>query len=387
MFKNYLLMLLVSSIVVLQACKKDDPATVCAKTANELKINQIQVLGSHNSYRKAMDRDIFDFLVSVQSLLPGNAQPQELDYAHASLAEQLNEYGMRSFEIDIYHDPTGGRFYNRTGNALVSRPEASNVPSLQTPGLKVLHMPDIDFNTHHYTFIDALQTLKIWSANNHNHLPLFVYIEPKTSDLTDVFLHYWTAALPFTQGFADSIDLEINAVFGEDADQVITPDEVRGSFNTLEEAVLAGNWPTLEEARGKILFVVGHSGYKDNHPSLVDRVAFSFSTPGEPECAFVLLNDPITDLEKIRDYVGLGYMVRTRTDAGTYEAKSGDYTRSNAAFNSGAQLISTDYYKSDPRADTSAVWTDFKVAFPNGELARVNAYAGGVLGNGCFIGE
>jgi hypothetical protein len=41
-------------------------------------------------------------------------------------------------------------------------------------------------------------------------------------------------------------------------------------------------------------------------------------------------------------------MVRTRSDAGTLEARKNDYTRFFAALTSNAQIISTDYYKADP---------------------------------------
>jgi hypothetical protein len=51
--------------------------------------------------------------------------------------------------------------------------------------------------------------------------------------------------------------------------------------------------------------------------------------------------------------------------------EQGDYTYKNAAFESGAQILSTDYYRPDPRAGTPG-WTDFKVQFPNNELARIN---------------
>lgn len=44
----------------------------------------------------------------------------------------------------------------------------------------------------------------------------------------------------------------------------------------------------------------------------------------------------------------------------------------NAAFASGAQIISTDYYRPDPRYLTDTAWTDFTVQFPNNELARIN---------------
>lgn len=64
-------------------------------------------------------------------------------------------------------------------------------------------------------------------------------------------------------------------------------------------------------------------------------------------------------------------MVRTRTDAGTTQARTGDYSDMQAAFESGAQIISTDYYRPDARAGQPG-WTDFTVRFPNNELARIN---------------
>jgi hypothetical protein len=39
--------------------------------------------------------------------------------------------------------------------------------------------------------------------------------------------------------------------------------------------------------------------------------------------------------------------VRTRSDAGTLEARANDYTRLRSAWKSGAQIISTDYYRPD----------------------------------------
>ncbi len=373
--------------LLFQSCKKEDPASACQNAVNLLKINEIQTIGSHNSYRIKTDTDILDFLYSVQSSLPANANPNELDYDHVSLTRQLEEFGVRSMELDIYHDPDGGRFYTRTGKDLIGQPEASNIPELLAPGLKLLHIPDIDYNTHHYSFIEGLETIKTWSDNHPQHLPLIIYVEPKTDDLTDIFFHHWSPALPFSANFADSIDLEINAVFGENAEQVITPDEVRGSFQTLEAAVLANNWPTLEEARGKIMFIIDHAMYADGHPSLADRVGFIFANPGEPECAFIIMNDPVANQQLIKDHVASGYMVRTRADAGTWEARNGDYSRMNAAFDSGAQIISTDYYLADERADTSALWSDYEVRFPGGDLARVSSPTDVSLAEGCLILE
>ena len=64
--------------------------------------------------------------------------------------------------------------------------------------------------------------------------------------------------------------------------------------------------------------------------------------------------------------------VRTRADDGTDEAREGNYTDMYNSFASGAQIISTDYYRADPRAGTTG-WTDYRVRFPNGELARIDS--------------
>ena len=58
----------------------------------------------------------------------------------------------------------------------------------------------------------------------------------------------------------------------------------------------------------------------------------------------MIINDPVADLQRIQALVGAGYLVRTRADADTWEARSNDTQRRDAALASGAQAISTDYY-------------------------------------------
>ncbi|WP_419833099.1 Ca2+-dependent phosphoinositide-specific phospholipase C [Endozoicomonas atrinae] len=36
-----------------------------------------------------------------------------LDYAHVSLTEQFEAQGIRQIELDVFHDPEGGRYKNR----------------------------------------------------------------------------------------------------------------------------------------------------------------------------------------------------------------------------------------------------------------------------------
>jgi hypothetical protein len=59
---------------------------------------------------------------------------------------------------------------------------------------------------------------------------------------------------PFTPAIFDALDREITSVFR--AGEMITPDDVRGSYATLNQAVRADNWPTLQQARGKVVFLM-----------------------------------------------------------------------------------------------------------------------------------
>ena len=86
-----------------------------------------------------------------------------------------------------------------------------------------------------------------------------------------------------------------------------------------------------------------------------------------PAAAFLILNDPVGQAARIREAVEAGYIVRTRADADTREARTGDMTRRDAAFATGAQFVSTDYYRADPRFKTG-----YEVRFEGGTTLRCN---------------
>lgn len=375
---------LLFAALLIGSCKKEDNEQKKQEVVydngptDSLRINEIQIIASHNSYHLKTDSAVFAFLLRLDSLgaVPPAYAPVGIDYGHLPLAEQMSNYNVRGLELDIYSDPIGGNFYNRTGYMFTGREVASNIPELNEPGFKLIHIPDFDFNSTNISFKGALQDVRNWSMAHPNHLPIFINIETKEDDVADVLsgLPNLTQALPFDDAAADALDGEIKSVFGDELDRVITPDDIRGNFNTLEAAALAGNWPQLAQARGKVIFILegaGESEYKSGHPSLQGRACFVYSNPGTPEAAFVILNNPVGDFAEIQQRVGQGYIVRSRSDSGTEEARSGDYTNMNASFNSGAHITSTDYYRPDPRAGDGK-WTNFQVKFPNGEVARIN---------------
>ena len=336
-----------------------------AEVDDNLKINQLQYLGSHNSYKKQMEPELFEFLIGFNSLFPEDVN--ELDYYHLPLKEQFEKYGVRKLELDFYADLNGGRFYNRGGNAFIGKPIESGISVLLEPGNKVMHIADIDFETHHYTLSDAFREVKAWSKNNPTHLPIFIMLETKASTIFDqieLFQNFATAE-PWDLERLNVIEQEILSVFN--TEDIIKPDDVRGNFNTLNEAVLQNGWPTVGESRGKVMFLFDqkniNSIYRQGNASLEGKLIFTDSNPGDPDGAFVKRNNAFSS--DIADLVAQGYLVRTRADAGTIEARTGDFSRLNAALQSGAHFISTDYYRPDPRYVESTEWTDYKVELEN----------------------
>jgi hypothetical protein len=338
-----------------------------AAFAQAPRMNQIQVLGSHNSYKQAIDPSLLSMLRETMG-----ERIKGLEYSHRPLTEQL-DLGLRSLELDVVHDPEGGRYANPSGiqwvkeRGLPAGPPYDPEGLMKKPGLKILHVQDIDFRTHCYTLQQALAELKAWSDRNPRHVPIVVTMNAK-SDVID--RPGFTKPLPFDKAAYDAWDAEIRA--GLPVGKLITPDTVRGAYPTLEAAALAHNWPELDAARGKFLFVLDEGAekskpYIEGHPSLKGRMMFTNSEPGQPEAAFIIMNDPIRDLARIQHLVRSGYLVRTRADADTREARQGDYKRWHAARASGAQVISTDYYQPDP-----ALGTGYQVRMPGGGVALWN---------------
>jgi|TARA_B100001971_G_C18199616_1_gene543714 hypothetical protein len=358
--------------IVFFSCKEEK---ALEPDVNFLKLNEIQVIGSHNSYHIAPSEGMLALIGSFMQDLATS-----IDYTHLPLEEQFTTYGIRQIELDVYPDPEGGLFANRLGNAFLGEPVASGIAALDSPGYKILHFPDVDFETHYITFRDALRTVKQWSEANPLHLPILILVEVKDEGIGDLIsiLNGFTDPLPIDAAMLDDLDEEIRDVLGEELQKVITPDYVRGERETLEEAVLEHGWPTLGELRGKVIFALDNGGevrdlYVEGYPSLAGRILFTDSEPGSPEAGFLKMNTPT---EEIEQRVLEGYLVRTRADSDTEEARTGETARRDSALSSGAQFISTDYYRPDPRFDESDEWTDYSVQLPGNAIARINPVIG-----------
>ena len=173
----------------------------------------------------------------------------------------------------------------------------------------------------------------------------------------------------------DEIDREIRSVLKPS--ELITPDMVQGKHKTLREAVLAGGWPRLKAARGRFMFAIDEppkvvEAYRGGRKSLEGRVCFINSpTEDHPAAAYFTLNEPDELAGRIRDDTRGGFIIRTRADADTVEARKNDRSRQAAAFASGAQYVSTDYLHPDPR------FGPYEAHLPGGGTGRLNPVATG----------
>ena len=328
-------------------------------------MNQIQVIGSHNSYN-------LGFAPSEEQFAR-NHNPREykaLEYRHATLTAQLDG-GVRQLEIDIVQDPLGSRFAHPKIVALTKQaglpadPDFDPNHEMDKPGFKVIHIPDLNQRSSCLLFIECLKEIRDWSKSHPEHIPLFLLIETKHG--RTAFIPDSVEAEPFTSETFDALDKEIRSVFANS--EMISPDYVRGNYPTLEAAVRAGHWPTLAESRGKVIFLMDQKNagpvYTAGHPLLQGRVLFTNSVPGRPDAAFVEENEGSPQL--IDQLVRQGYIVRARADENTIAARTNDTTRRDALLRSGAQMISTAYPLSEP-----SQWTRYSVGFADGLPARCN---------------
>jgi Phosphoinositide phospholipase C, Ca2+-dependent len=335
-----------------------------------LRMNEIQVIGTHNSYHRELSKaehGAFDAIFGGAPIYDAL-----LAYSHASLPNQLRRQGVRGMELDLYPDPAGGLYANpllrqRLGAGPLTDPEWSR------PGIKVLHTEDLDYNTTCVQLVTCLTLVRSWSRDNPGHVPLLILLELKQTDGIAAALGGVTVP-PWDGAALDALDAEIRSVFP--ARGLITPDDVRRRGLTLEQSVLRRGWPALRAARGRVMFLMDNdpgpisAAYTAGRPSLQGRVLFTNSRPGRPDAAFVKVNEPGgANLEQIQELVRSGYVVRTRSDEPLTTVLSRDETRLRAALASGAQLVSTDF----PEVGMSARYDrDYVVALPEGGPARCN---------------
>lgn len=347
------------AVVLLSGCTTPSP------TAG-VRLNEIQVIGTHNSYHLRGHESLLTLIAAMNP-----KARQELDYGHKPLPEQLSRLGIRQIELDCHADPVGGLYAKPLGVERAARAVLPPVPNhdptgrLRQPGIKVMHVPDIDFASSALTLVDALRQVREWSVKNPRHVPVFILLELKEDSLRPGF----TQPVPFDQVQLANLEKEILSVFPRKS--ILTPDDVRGRAVTLPEALRHSGWPLLDAVRGRVMFGLDNEGavrdrYLEGHPALERRLIFVSVSPANPAAAWMKRNDPIGDFAEIQGLVRSGFLVRTRADSDTHEARTNDSRKRERALASGAQFVSTDYPEPDLR------FSPYCVRLPGGAVARTN---------------
>src|SRR5579859_2358476 len=221
--KNYFrgMKILAAAIVLLLATTGDSGF-------DDLPINRVQVIGSHNSYKQAIDTALFSMFKEKN---PQAAMG--LEYSHVPLAEQL-DLGLRNLEIDVYADEKGGKYAHPKGlewEAAAHPPAYDPDGVMNKPGFKVFHVQDLDFRSSCLTFAGCLRQLKAWSDAHPDHYPIYITMNAKDAEIK---APGFTIPEKFTTGVFDHLDREILDNLGPA--YLVTPDDIRGSYPSLEQA-------------------------------------------------------------------------------------------------------------------------------------------------------
>lgn len=278
-------------LLLLAACTGADPDPTDTLPPNPhglddvLRVNHLQLRATHNSYHQRPDQPIDD----------------SHDYTMPTLTDQVDRDGVRGFELDLHWQPDDEVFH-------------------------VLHLPFLDGETSCLLFTDCLQELRDWSLDHPWHAPLVIWLEPK-DDLDGLATGYGLIA-----GRWDALEAEILSVWPRSA--LLTPDDVRGDAVDLPTAIADHGWPTLGEARGRLMLALLDSGgYRDEYTkgatALEGKLLFVDSgAPTDPFAAMFKDGSP-ADLTALVD---AGFLVTANVDASgetdeANEARLADYVQ------------------------------------------------------------
>jgi hypothetical protein len=132
-------------------------------------------------------------------------------------------------------------------------------------------------------------------------------------------------------------------------DMLLMPEDVVGNAPSLREAIVKEGWPSVDDTRGRIAFVMfgpmrHKREYTAGRPRLDGRVMFVAERDTDsPHTSVVFYDDPIHMRGQIAEAVKQHFLVRTRADEDLVRSTR----RRDAALSSGANFISSDFV--DPR--------------------------------------
>ena len=270
---------------------------------NNTKLNEIQMLASHNSY-KLKGSKLGKFFIR---LFKNKKEADQLEYEYLTLTNQLN-LGIRSFELDIRY---------RKNN------------------FETIHVPLVDNASNALNFQLALDEINLFSSRNTNHLPIIVILEIK-----DDFNF-----LDFNLKKIDNNKLKQlnNIILNTFTNNLIKPKDIIQNNLSINESVNKYGWPNINNLLGKVMFVIHASKYAKMYnniylPNDANLFISGYIDDVDNKDVSIIIHNNL-DVESIKKVVAKNLLVRTRID----ENLSYNINNFTLAINSNAQILTSDF--------------------------------------------
>lgn len=273
-------------------------------SSSHLKLNEIQYLATHNSY-KGMSTPLGRFFVGLGDSFQ---EARALKYSYKTLTEQLKS-GIRSMELDV-------RYRKQT--------------------FILNHVPLVDNSSVAPNLALALEEINLYMTYNPNHMPIILIFEMKDD---------WMMLDPMLKPMDNDVLVQFNDliknVFG---DKLYSPNDLRIDNLSINDTIKTHGWPEISSLLGKIICVMHPSSinqtYRGIDFSSSKQALFSGSYKDDIEhddTSFIIHND--IDVASIESLVQMGYIVRTRMD----ESLIYKDEQRLLAISSGAHILSSDF--------------------------------------------
>lgn len=283
----------------------DDAQFLNFELNQDIRLNQIQMLATHNSYKK-IGVPLGKFFVGLGT--NNFDEARALKYGYQTIHEQLS-LGIRSMEFDL---------------------------RLRKTEFELNHVPLVDNSSVAPNFKLALEEIKLYSKYNENHFPIIIIIEIK-----DDWMILDHALQIIEEDQLEALDELITNTLGENLFQ---PKDMIVSGLSLKESIDLNGWPAINTLLGKTLIVL-HPG---NFTTMYHQMDETLNTQNmfiglyhhqieRDYASFVVHNTP--DVGLIKEMIDMNLIVRTRIDS----ELNFDQIRMDDAISSGAQILTSDH--------------------------------------------
>src|SRR3954468_23900949 len=192
---------------VLKARPCDDNCKPDWTDAN-LRLDQIRVVGTAESYKQRPDRAVLTLI-----RMGGKKEAQAVDYGLPPISAQLDA-DMRALAFDVAYDPKGGAYKNPAGAGMAMDLLSDDyTKTMSKPGFKAIHVLDVDYRSSCLLLSGCLGEIAAWSRAHPRHLPIVITLRANDSKTP---MPGATRPLSCDEAALNALESEIRTAFTSD---------------------------------------------------------------------------------------------------------------------------------------------------------------------------